>query len=145
MTAIRSTAYASPAAPSAVVSPARAGIRAGVTAIVAVIVLHVIGTAAGASWLLSMPGAGTIPVPLPSVVTSAIIPIVIGTVALFIARRSPRAVAALAWAGLAVGLLTVVAPLSADGDLLARVLLAAMHVAVGVAWFCAVPRRGAAT
>lgn len=141
MTAIRQNTYAAARPGASTIDPVRVGVRAGVTAIVAVIVLHIIGTAAGVSWLLNVPGAGTMPVTLPAAVTSAIIPIVIGTVALFIARRSDRAVSFLAYAGLAIGLLTIPGPLMADGDLLARVLLAVMHVVVGLTWFATV-RRG---
>ena len=142
MTAISADASAQPATPANATSPVRVGVRAGVTAIVSVIVLHIVGTVAGVSWLLSVPGAGMVPVTLPSAVTSAIIPITMGTVVLFIAQRSRRAVTVLAWAGPVIGVVTVAGPLSAGGDLLARVLLAIMHVVVGLAWFRAVHRGG---
>lgn len=53
-----------------------------------------------------------------------------------------RAWTALAWTGLALGIVTIAIPLIAQADTLARLTLAAMQVITGAAWWYAVRRGG---
>ncbi|MGB3186971.1 MAG: DUF6069 family protein [Ornithinimicrobium sp.] len=117
-------------------------IRAAIVALVANILVYTIAAAAGVAFTLTPPGASAIEVQPASVITMTIGPVVIGGVVLvLLGRLSPAwATRFMPWIGLFIGIGTAAMPISMDGDLTARLLLAAMHVITGVAWFISVRR-----
>lgn len=116
-------------------------VRAAVVALVANVLVHTLAKVAGVETVLTPPGAAPVTVAPFAVVTMTIIPVVVGGVALVLASRfSPGAVRALPWIGLVIGVATVVMPLSMGGALDGRLVLAAMHVITGIAWFASVRR-----
>lgn len=120
------------AAPSAV----RAGAASAAVAVVVNAALFLGGLAAGATYVLRpTTDAAEIPVVLPIAVAMTVLPLVLASVAFALVRGRRQAIAALAWAGLAVGVVTAVLPLSMQGGLLDRSILAALHVVTGLAWF----------
>lgn len=56
------------------------------------------------------------------------------------ARRGVRAWWVLAWIGLVVGVLSMVAPLTASGSAGAKLVLAGMHLVTGIVWYSVVTR-----
>ena len=118
----------------------RAGLVALVTAVVVNIVIVEAGTAVGADLEVTQGGA-TMRIGIPMVMAMTIGPLVVGTVVLAVAGRwGAHAWHLLAWAGLAIGVLTAAAPLLSDASVPTRLTLAVMHVVVGLAWFLAVRR-----
>ncbi|MBR7742520.1 hypothetical protein KC207_04360 [Phycicoccus sp. BSK3Z-2] len=116
-------------------------VRAAVVALVANIVLQTIARIAGVETVVVPPGAAAVTVAPVSVVTMTVVPLVVGGAVLLVASRiSAAAVTALPWIGVVLGVGTALMPLSMGGDLAGRLVLAAMHVVVGVAWFVSVRR-----
>jgi hypothetical protein len=116
----------------------RPGLVALVTAIVVNVVIVVVGRAVGADLEVTQ-GGRTTEVGIPAVMTMTVGPLVVGTVALAVAGRwGAHAWHLLAWAGLAIGVLTAALPLLSDASTPTRLTLAIMHVAVGLAFFLAV-------
>lgn len=75
------------------------------------------------------------------VALGTVIPLALGTAALALATRwGSRGWVAVAWLGLAVGLLTTVSPFTVVASTSTSVTLAAMHVVAGVVWFALVRR-----
>lgn len=73
------------------------------------------------------------------VLLMTVIPLILGTAALAVATRwGSRGWTALAWVGLAIGVLTVAMPLSVEGSTSTRTTLALMHLVTGAVWFLAV-------
>ncbi len=121
-------------------SAVRPGLVALVTAVVVNIVITLIGRGTGDRLEVTQAGA-TQEVGIPVVMATTIGPLVVATVALALASRwGPRGWNAVAWTGLAIGILTTVLPLLADASTTTRLTLAVMHVAVGLSWFLAVRR-----
>ena len=111
-------------------------------AVVVNAVLFLGGLAAGATYVLRpTTDAAEIPVVLPIAVAMTVLPLVLASVAFALVRGRRPAIAALAWAGLAVGVVTAVLPLSMQGGLLDRSILAALHVVTGLAWSWAARRE----
>lgn len=141
----RSVALTTPV-PTVTVAAAPSAVRVGVaSAAVAVVVnaaLFLGGLAAGATYVLRpSTDAAEIPVVLPIVVAMTVVPLVLASVVFALVRGRRPALAALSWGGLAIGVVTVVLPLSMQGGLLDRSILAALHVVTGLAWFWAVRRQ----
>jgi Family of unknown function (DUF6069) len=75
------------------------------------------------------------------VIVTTLFPVLIGTLALIPARRwGSRGWRALAAAGLALGVLSVVLPLAMEAGPGTRLALASMHVIAGLTWFLIVRR-----
>lgn len=116
-------------------------VRAAVVALVANVLVHTLARVAGTETVLTPPGAAPVTVAPFSVVTMTIVPLVVGGLLLVLASRvAPGAVRSLPWIGLFVGIGTAVMPLSMGGALDGRLVLAAMHVITGIAWFVSVRR-----
>lgn len=124
----------------------RAGAVAGLLAAALNVAVLLVAGAVGAD-LLVRPVAGqpaeTVGIPMVLLMTLA--PVVVGTVLLVVLARRARAWDALAWIGLAAGLLTTPAPFFVDARLGTAVALAAMHVVTGVVWFVVVRRAARPT
>lgn len=107
------------------------------------LVIFAIARAADTNLLVRQPGAAeAIQISAGAVVTVTLAPVILGTLALFVARRwGARGWRVLARAGLAIGLITVAMPLSMEADNATRLTLASMHIVVGVVWFLIVGRQ----
>lgn len=135
-------------APSATVARPRSRSVPVVGLVVAVVALVVNGAlfllvSGGEPILATPPGAaGALPVTLGSVLLATAVATAVGTAALAVLGRArPRRRAALASAGLAVGVLSAPVPVLSAADAGDGVALAAMHVLTGLVWWLAV-RRG---
>ena len=92
--------------------------------------------AAGADLQVVRSDGRTVSVTPSSVVVTLMLAVLVGTIALgAIGRRSRRAWTAVALGGAAIGLASVVAPLSSEATALTTFVLVAMHVVSAVAWF----------
>lgn len=79
---------------------------------------------------------------LGAVAVATLVPVLLGGLVLVVsAPRSRRAPGVLAWLGLAIGVLTVITPISAQADLGTKVVLASMHLTTGVVWWLALRRQ----
>jgi hypothetical protein len=77
----------------------------------------------------------------PVVAVTVLVPVLAGTLLLIPARRwGARGWRALATAGLALGVLSVVTPLAVEAASGTRLALASMHLISGVTWFLVVRR-----
>lgn len=121
-------------------SPLRAAAVGAVVALIANLVIWLVGAAAGAGYDVTPGGGQTIQVGALAVTLSTIIPFVIGGGAVLAARRWPRAPRTLAWAGLAVALLSLITPITAQTDSTTRLALSLMHVLAGVVWWASIRR-----
>lgn len=121
-------------------------ISVGVAAVLNLVVLAVLA-ATGADLSVTMPGGpGTLAIDAVTVIAATVAPLLIaGLVATAIIRRVPSLRRWAAWAGLALALVSVVAPLTLQAEAATRAGLAVMHVVAGVAWFVALtaPARAA--
>lgn len=132
---------AAPAARPTASTLVTATVRAAVVAVVVNVLVHILARVAGVETVLTPPGAAPVTVAPFAVVTMTLVPIVVGGVALVLfSRVSPASARALPWVGLLIGVGTVVMPLSMGGALGGRLVLAAMHVVTGIAWFVSVRR-----
>jgi uncharacterized membrane protein YhaH (DUF805 family) len=104
------------------------------------LVVYVVGSAAGATWLANGQTITWIPVVVATVVAMSL---GWGVTAL-LSRRWSDARRVLAWVGLALAVVSAPAPLFAADDAPTRWALAAMHVVSGIVWFVGVRQRGAA-
>lgn len=112
-------------------------IAAVAAAVVNVVVLF-IGQAAGASLV-----AGGQPVGVAQVIIATLVAFGLGAGLLWlVARKQPERARLLAWAGLVVGIASVIGPLTMAAELTTGLTLAVMHVATALAWFVAAGRRG---
>ncbi|ANS79707.1 hypothetical protein SGUI_2311 [Serinicoccus hydrothermalis] len=90
----------------------------------------------GADFDVTRPGAGPMTVGPVMVAVMTVIPVALGgALTWFLGRTRPRAVTALAWVGLAIGLLTVPMPFTVEASATTQTALAAMHVVTGVVWW----------
>jgi len=128
--------------------PRRAARAAGLAAIVAVVVNLVIfgiGKALDVDFVAVPTGDGGDHGRPAAVALLTVVPLIVGGLLLAaLGRRGAGAWNVLAWVGLALGVVSVVAPLDAAVETSTGVALALMHVATGVTWFLVV-RREAAT
>lgn len=77
------------------------------------------------------------------VVLTTAVAVLVGGLALYVsALRWSRPHAVLGWVGLAIGVLTVVLPLTAVASAGTRGALAVMHIATGVVWWLGLQRSG---
>ncbi|PVG80685.1 hypothetical protein DDE18_22050 [Nocardioides gansuensis] len=96
----------------------------------------------GADFHVVRPDGAAFTVGAGPVVVFTVGSIVVGGLALVVASRlSTRAWSALAWLGLAIGILTVPMPFTVTADLDTQLALVVMHLLTGLAWFVAL-RRG---
>lgn len=122
-------------------------LRIGATVALASTILNLliltVARAADTELLVRQPGAAeAMQISAGAVVTMTLAAVILGTLALLVARRwGARGWRVLARAGLAIGLITVVMPLSVDADSATRLTLASMHIVVGVVWFLIVRRQ----
>lgn len=121
-------------------------ISVGVAAVLNLVVLAVLA-ATGADLSVTMAGGpGTLAIDAVAVIAATVAPLLLaGLVATAILRRVPSLRRWAAWAGLALALVSVIAPLTLQVDAATRAGLAVMHVVAGVAWFVALtaPARAA--
>ncbi|MGC3953158.1 MAG: DUF6069 family protein [Propionicimonas sp.] len=111
---------------------------AAVAAVVVNVVVLFIGQAAGAALV-----AGGQPVGVVQVIIATLVTFALGAGLLWlVARRRPDGVRLLAWIGLGLGVVSVIAPLTMAAGLATGLTLAPMHLVAGIAWFVAVSRRG---
>ncbi len=121
-------------------------VRTGGLVLAASIVVNLVALAvarlAGAEMEVLQPGAdeatevGAVPV-----LISTVAPLLVGTAVLALASHWGRTGwSTLAWVGLALGVLSAVAPLAADATAGTRVTLVIFHLVLGVAWFTALRR-----
>ena len=121
-------------------------ISIGVAAVLNLVVLAVLA-ATGADLSVTMAGGpGALTIDAVAVIAATVAPLLLaGLVATAIVRRVPSLRRWAAWAGLALALVSVIAPLTLQADAATRAGLAVMHVVAGVAWFVALtaPARAA--
>lgn len=104
--------------------------------IVANLVAYAVARGLGADFEVTRPDGATMTVGVPAVILTTLVPLVLGLIALVVAARwGARGWSALAWTGLALGVLTVVMPLSTDAAAGTKAGLAVMHVLSGLIWF----------
>lgn len=112
---------------------------AGVIALVSIVanlVAYVIARGLGTDFDVTRPDGATMTVSAPVVILTTLVPLVLGVIALVVAARwGARGWSALAWTGLALGVLTVVMPLSTEAADGTKAGLAVMHVLTGLIWF----------
>ncbi|MGY3127722.1 VIT1/CCC1 family predicted Fe2+/Mn2+ transporter [Agrococcus sp. UYP33] len=115
---------------------ARGLLSAGIATAVNVGILAA-ATAAGASTVVAQ-GGSEIAVGLVPVLVATFVPLALATVvAWLVAKRWPRAIPVLAWAGLAVAAVSTIAPLTGALDAGTGIALALMHLVAGASWFAA--------
>lgn len=120
-----------------------AAIRAGLVALVANIVIHTVAAVLGVTFVLTPPGGQPVEINVASVSLMSVVPIVVGGLLLaLLARYAAGAARSLSWVGLLIGVGTTLMPISMDGDLSTRLVLASMHVVTGLAWFVSLRRAG---
>lgn len=121
-------------------------ISIGVAVVLNLVVLAVLA-ATGADLSVTIPGGpGTLIIDAVAVIAATAAPLLVaGLVATAILRRLPSLRRWAAWAGLALAVVSVIAPLTLQADAATRAGLAVMHVVAGVAWFVALtaPARAA--
>ena len=111
---------------------------AAVAAAVVNVIVYFIGQAAGAALV-----AGGQPVGVAQVIIATLVTFALGAGLLWlVARRHPDGARLLAWIGLGLGVVSVIAPLTMAADLATGLTLVPMHLVAGIAWFVAVGRRG---
>jgi len=103
---------------------------------------YLAGSLAGATWLVTTPqliGPGMVTI-------GTLVPVVLAGAGLWaLARRWPQVQRWAAWAGLALGILTMPMSLIAATDPTTGIALASMHAIAGLAWLLAVlPTRSRA-
>lgn len=102
--------------------------------------VHVAGSALGASMHIDSPAYDTITLPL--TVGATLLPLLLaGTVAWLLARPLPIVRPIAPWAGLALATLSMVSPFVLAQDLTTALSLALMHVIAGAAWFTGLTPR----
>lgn len=136
-----------PAAPWAL--PAATGWKAGVISTVLALAANLatlaVATAAGAEMMVQPAGATeAMAVGAWLVIVTTVVPLALGTVLLVLLRaRGPKGWRLLASVGLAIGILTVVMPLTTTASAGTKTALAFMHVATGLIWYLVVRRAAA--
>ncbi len=110
------------------------------------LLLLLVATVGGAELEVVRADGRTVAVTASTVVVTVLLAVLAGTVALgLVGRRSRRAWTAVAVGGLAVGVVSVLSPLTSEGPAWTLALLASMHVLCGLVWctvLVALLRRG---
>ncbi|WP_109473688.1 DUF6069 family protein [Ornithinimicrobium cavernae] len=124
-------------------APWRTALTVGLVISALNVVILTLGRALGTDFVVQPAGsAATTEIGIGMVVAASVGPALLGGVALWLAaRRGNRSWRAVGWLGLAVGLLTVPAPFTAQASTQTTLVLASMHVVAGVAWVIAVRRQ----
>ena len=118
------------------VQPARLAIW-GAIALMVNIGIFLIGDAQGASWDVGQP----YPISLPAVVAATLVVfVVLGALVWFISAKRPGFARLAAWAGLAVGVLSMLSLINA-AYVTTAVSLGAMHLVTAIAWVVALIGR----
>ena len=108
------------------------------------VALYFIGAAVGAAMSVTMSGGQDIGWPEASIAT--VVPLALaGVVAWLITRRWPKPLPYFRVIGLVVAVASVAAPVFTAVDPLSAIVLAAMHVVAGLAWFLGTRPVGSAT
>jgi hypothetical protein len=118
----------------------RAAVTTGIVGASSGTVLWLVAATAGVDFEVTTGGATLTVTPVEIAATVAVATTVGGLVLAATRRRWPEAPQVLAWAGLAVGLLSAVSPLLAASSMAAGLALALMHLITGTAWWVAVRR-----
>lgn len=117
-----------------------AGTTAGLV-VVANLVVYAIGRALGADFAVVPSEGRGLTIGAGLVFVTSVVPLLLGGVGLTIASRWGTAGwRVLAWVGLAIGVLSVVMPLTTEATAGTKAALAVMHVLTGVTWFVVVRR-----
>lgn len=121
----------------------RTGFTAAGIALAASLVVLLVARLSGADMVARPPQTdATTTIGVLSVAVVTVVATLVGSLLLVLLRRrgGARAWLALAWIGLAVGVLTTPAPLTVDATAGTRVALACMHVLTGLVWLVVVRR-----
>ena len=112
-----------------------------VLAVVANVAVYAISRALGADFAVAPPGRPGLTIGVGLVLVTSVVPLVLGGLALAVASRwGAKGWRVVAWAGLAIGVLSVVMPLTIEATAGTKSALVLMHVLTGVAWFIVVRR-----
>lgn len=119
----------------------RAGVVTAALAAAANLLLYVLARLTGTDFTVATGGREPMEIGPLLVVVNVVAATLVGTLLLATtARRSDRAWRVLAWTGLAFGVLSMVAPLTASGSAGAKLVLAGMHLSTGIVWYSVVTR-----
>jgi hypothetical protein len=131
-----------PATSPDVADAARAGATSAGVAIAANLAVFGVATLAGADMVVRQSASQpAMHISSLLVTVTVLVPVLAGTLLLLPARRwGTRGWLALAAAGMALGVLSVVIPLAMEVEPGTRLTLASMHVITGVSWFLVVRR-----
>jgi hypothetical protein len=111
--------------------------RLGVGIVIAIVlnlVVYAIGASAGATWIANDQSVSWFLV----IIATAAAMVIGGVITALLARWRRGAIRAMAWIGLAIGVVTVPAPILGAGDTATGIGLASMHVLTAVVWFFAI-------
>jgi hypothetical protein len=117
----------------------RVGAGVALVAAVANSIVWAVARLAGADFEVTA-NDSTQDIGLPTVLATTLAPLVLATFALWVTRRKPSAWRVLAWVGLAIGVLSIVAPIAAEATAGTTTALVTMHLITGMAWFAGVFR-----
>ncbi|MBA3719832.1 MAG: DUF6069 family protein [Actinomycetota bacterium] len=123
----------------------KAGVISTVLALAANLAALAVATVAGAKMVVQPAGATeAMTVGAWLAIVTTVVPLALGTVLLVLLRaRGPKGWRMLASVGLAIGILTVVMPLTTTASAGTKTALAFMHVATGLIWYLVVRRAAA--
>lgn len=99
------------------------------------------GRIVGVDFVVAPPGDGTMVVGPISIGVMTLLPVAVGGVLTALAaRRRPRVVSALAWIGLAIGIITLPMPYAVQASSGTHLVLASMHLITGLVWWATLRR-----
>jgi hypothetical protein len=135
-------AHTLPTTSPSVAGAARAGATSAGVAIAADLAVLGVATLAGADMVVRQSASqAAMRISGPVVAVTVLVPVFAGTLLLIAARRwGARGWRAVAAAGLALGVVSIVMPLAMEAAPGTRLALASMHVISGVSWFLVVRR-----
>lgn len=114
---------------------------AAVVAVVANVAVYAIGRGLGADFAAAPSGRQGLTIGAGLVLLTTVVPLVPAGVALAVASRwGAKGWRVVAWVGLAIGVLSVVMPLTIEATAGTKSALVLMHVLTGVTWFVVVRR-----
>lgn len=128
--------------PSHTASAWRAGMLTAVLAVVLALVVLGVALLAGADMKVQPSGGReSMAVGVVPVVVTVLLAVTLGTALLAVlSRRGAKWWRTLAVAGLVIGVVSVVIPLTATADVGTKLALAAMHVVAGAVWYVVLTR-----